>query len=355
MSYSKGLSYKPLMDRSAAETFTAGGLVHMLEFSVNSQTFGGKDFLGNFTKAMGGKNAGPISDFAMRHMSFNEQENSFMGLASTSVKEGFPFELFTDRTNVGVLINPVENSSFFYISGCDVFSHSHDEKHVAMAPEFFIGVNSQKLLEINFGKDGSDKTGNLVVPLKRSKEDEQALRNYFYKDLFNIYSKGLDPQDDYFVSKFRGASQHSFNATNEIGINFQPSCVKALVIYSSDTSMRKPGYEPVVYKNKHTIEGANLAYLLNEMIKKETGKGLPVIHYHMQGALIDKEILSFTGIGDNGKNTSKPIIREATLEPRKVADAIRKDDFTRKVFERYLSKEYVTNLLLNKVQSEVAI
>lgn len=137
------------------------------------------------------------------------------------------------------------------------------------------------------------------------------------------------------MDNFLDAHHENFHSMNEIGINFKPECIKAIVIYSSSYSANLD-YQPNSNVNRFA-SGANLAYLFREMVKERTEKTLPVIHYHIE------------------TRDSYPEVRQVTLEHEKVAAAIKQDPLLEDVFKTHLGEKKFKNLMLNKSNAEAFI
>lgn len=343
MSYTNGLTYKPRMDRNIADLLENGALVHMLEFTQNEDRIALKkdstnNYIMNLANGLAGESTGLASRFK-KWNSYDTERGEFTGISASSVKTGYPFKLFQNYTNVGLLLDPAD-VSFIFIGGADVFSHEHDQQRVLIGKDKFEGEMGRRLLELNTGDTKQHPDfGGIFIPHIRAPEEEKALRKFFYDNLFGAYANGLEPADKGFLSAFKtvvnAAKDTGLSQMNEIGINLKPQGVKAIVIYNDPTSTASQGYKS---DDEYLgVSGGNLAYLLNELIKEKTGKSLPVIHYNLKDVW------------------QPPAINQVTLEPKKVAASIEKSKLIRDTYELNLGKERTEDLILGRITAQVEL
>ena len=337
MSYTTGLKYEPRMNRDVKELLDRGGLVHMLEFdmlglSQNDIANGSIDYLENLINGFAGKRTGKTSQYKDRD-SFDEKTGSFVNMATTSVKTGLPFKLFTDQSNVGFLIDPEVDTKFIYIACKDVYSKEESGNTINLRTFHMNGIVGQKILDLNVGTQGNFISREKInIPGTRSEMDEAELKSFFKNIFFRMYEGDYGTDEGKlknFIKTVEMKDTTGLAELNEIGINFKPASVKAIVLYSDDATKERKEHKYDFAQEQIGLQGICMANLIDQMLIQKTGNGLPIIHY-------------------SHSVNEAPIINEVKVENKKIANMIEEHPLADNCYRFHLGDEYVERLILGK-------
>jgi len=306
MRYTTGLTYKTNLNRDIAGILDKVGLVHMFEFSVDKQNH---DCLSNLSSAVSGKASGGCSEFGTERDFYNEENGMLEAVATSTIKQKYSFTLFS-QSNVGLLINP-EKAKFVYLAYMDVHSVIGDRR-------ISISQYEDPIIDrINCGEEGYKDSALTIVPIQRSKVDNETLAMFFKNEFMKGYKKHT----------MFGASSGVI-PYNEIGINFPKEAVEAVILHSHSESEFNIGYAQSQGKNNE-ISGVMLANLFIEDVQQKSGRKLPLIHYNL--TLSDKANFN-----------------EVEIDNKKVAKVLNDDPNTRAHYERLLGQQRVQNMIFGK-------
>ena len=295
----KELTYKPMVNQKISELFEHGALVHMLEFMPPKKD---SIHLSSLCAAFDKKDKGFFSQYSRVH--FDEGKQKFASMPSSALHKNIAFKLYDTHNNVGLIIDP-NLCEFHYISTKDADSIKDEIKQNYIHITILNSV--PELVEINLGKDKTvkksmqnvgDKT-RMLLPPERSKQDEEALHNYFDDKFFKLYQTGK--VDTTYIS--------------EIGVNAPISAIRGIMVSNAN--------KPQEYPDR--AADLNLAYLLQQVFKQKTKVELPIISY------------------DRSKG-DKPEIREIAIDTKEMAKTLRENPEIGKIFTECLGKDFLKNL-----------
>ena len=327
MSYTNGLTYKPIMDKELRTLLDNGALVHMLEFKTNHLAFGKDELFDNACNAFTGRDTGKCS--SLREAGFYDNEmKSLKAMATTAVVSGCPIKLFDDFADVGFLMDR-NKAELVFVSHIDAMSILTQGGSVEFTPN-----KDKKIHDVNEGKGGNFyKSENVFqVPISRSERDTKNLSEYFENKFLTRYKdmakKGL----------FTNIKEELVDVIklNEVCVNFPTSAVKAVVIYShefDDPQKYKSSLHESLFSSENILRGPMLANLVVETIKQKGGPELPVIHYDVK--------------------PRKLTINQVQLEQKKVIDVLKRDGISQEFYAQTLGEEHLQNMLLGKTGVEI--
>jgi len=342
-----GLTYKTFISQEARKLLEQGALVHMFEFRTDDVAARGKtsdndsDKFMNFTNGLLGKSTGYYSEYRMgkgMHRFFDEENNVFRALPCSGIRTGFPMQLFSERANVGVLIDPAQ-VQFMVVQTQDCYSQIVDlDRFRVRHGNIF---NDKILDDANF-KDATLAKAYAVMSMDSGEEKHKELSKLFNGHLWDIFSGGHQPGEPGFTEQItRSIEKYISEMPNEVPMmmeilaNVPPEAIKGVVAYTSKNY--KLGYNKSQFgiSEGFFFEGIMLANLVREKVKQGTGIDLPVLHYH-SNLNIDKQNkkIEFTA----------PSIREINIENKKVVDSLVEKPQLKNIYEYYLGKEHVQKM-----------
>jgi len=347
-----GLTYKSLIQRDIKNLLGKGALVHMFEFKTddmvarNGVTVRKADQFMNFTNALMGKATGIYSIYRKK-VFFDEQLNILQALPCSGIKAGFPMQLFTDQSNVGVLINPAK-VNIVVMQTQDAYSDVYGAKKIALNPH---NIFDDKTLEkANFGdtEEYEEYCDKVSINVHRTKEEYKELKRLFNGHFWDLYSGGKNPGEKGFIENISSAikgglelGQGTPPMMTEILAHVKPEAIVGIVMYS-DNVKKRVDYDKCKseYNGYYELRGIMLANLLREKLKVGKDVSLPILHYHSN--------LDITSSRDLIFNFTAPSIREVNIESRKIADILKATPHIRIAYEHYLGKDRVQEIVMGK-------
>jgi len=350
MKHSTGLTYKPTIQSSVGRLMERGALVHMFEFYVRpSRLKVSPDNLLNLANAISGNCTGSFSDFRGEFF-FDDETKRLKALPCSAVRAGYPLQVFVEYSNVGLLIDP-KKTDLLLIQTQDCHSRAISEKQMqVMDRDIF---SNERLRKANFeGTDFNEDMSDIAyIPFRRTEEKYQEMQNIFKWKFWHLYSGGHAPGEEGFKKNIQRALdksefKHDEIMMTEILANVPGDAIKGLVIYSNSKNCNID-YGKSARHHRHDetqpyiMDGVLLANMFREKIAAERKLDLPVLHYHSH--------MDNTSFKDSSA-LNAPLIREVNIENNKIALALRTNPKAREIYEHYLGKDRVQDIILGKVK-----
>jgi len=342
-----GLTYKSLIPRGTKNLLEQGALVHMFEFAPKTNVVkpppGFEDKFMNFTNALLGKATGAYSIHRSK-LFFDEQRNILTALPCSGIRAGFPMELFTDQSNVGVLINP-DKVKIMALQTQDSFSFVQGDNEMLL--NHYNIFRDETLRRANFG-DEEQSWDKAYINVHRTKEKYKELKELFKGHFWNLYSGGKEPGEKDFRKNIECAikknlvteADHGSVMMTEILAHVKPEAIVGIVVYS-DNKNSFVDYDKCKFEDgDYSLQGIMLANLLREKLKMEKNVSLPILHYHSNLNVISHRAEIF--------NFAEPFIREVNIENKKIASILNSSPAIKNTYGHYLGKDRVQEIITGK-------
>jgi len=344
MSYSLGLTYKPKISKKVDDLLTRGALVHMFEFKSQMH------LLNNFCNALVGKDTGPYSSYREvfgpeegEEMNFNEDKQIFQALPTSAVRKEFPFSLYTNLNNVGVLIDP-EKVDFIAIGPGLITNYAADKTTMYFNNINFF--NDPHFYNVNLGKDaiemGDDAEKTTCVDIFRSAEDKAALKKLFKEYFWEKYTGGVKADSPGIFKHIKTAMPEiaklgGFDPRiiSEIVANVPRDAVKGIIFCPNRFWPEHASYLPARDMNMQ-LNGMVEAVLVKQFVQQKLKIDLPIIRYH------EPEV------DNSGDIITKPAFSEVKVEMRKVRQVLKTDPTTSIAYDYVLGAAHTSNIINGK-------